>query len=733
MAHTYGWSPTTTATSIPSATAKRRDAATDVASVALMWVAAAYDDLRRAGPDRAEQVRHILACYVIPWFGPQTATVGDITYFMAHEWLLTLVGRQRAEPEDHPQVARVMDGEVGADRELSLREAAEMGEVSLATARRRWRDGELPGAYRDSHGHVRVPEPATAALRRARPERPVGLSRSVIADALWVLRRILAFARANGFVPPGFDPTEGLVAPAPDAAVARARRPSSQPRPLNFPECARIAAHLHPIHQLVLWLQRVMGLRISEAFGVLVDDVIDLGDSGVLLVRCQGGRPFRMRDDEGRVVAVTHKERTKTEAGSRALILPPAMLELLRIVVEAFHTDPETEDVDESCRLVPGLRTADHSGQLSFREAFETAAAAEGLASNDLGFRVSPHLLRKSVATDLAWQKGIEGAVRRRFLGHRASDDVFGRVYTLDHPELTPLAEVARVLEGLIRGSIGSLLVPTTRRVRWGHAHEHRSRAAHAEATLVAASWTVDPDSSLDPLCDTRRVSSELQVAETTARRWMRDGTLRCVIVCDCEGVERRWAKLSDVWAVRDRLADRVFLPDLAEELGVRYHEVYRTSRLLGLTLDQHPTSRQFEVPPEAANRLRAEYARVRALHQRSLKLAAAARLLDLAVSTVGLMARRGELDVDPETDSSNARFVTRASVEKCRIARPGNEPRDKLEQPTVALADVVRFTGRSRTELLDLVRAGILTEAPGRRPCELTASSLRAWMTAVA
>ena len=203
-------------------------------------------------------------------------------------------------------------------------------------------------------------------------------------------------------MPPGFDPTEGLVAPAPDAAVARARRPSSQPRPLNFPECARIAAHLHPIHQLVLWLQRVMGLRISEAFGVLVDDVIDLGDSGVLLVRGQGGRPFRMRDDEGRVVAVTHKERTKTEAGSRALILPPGMLELLCIVVEAFHTDPETEDVDESCRLVPGLRTADHSGQLSFREAFETAAAAEGLASNDLGFRVSPHLLRKSVATDLA-------------------------------------------------------------------------------------------------------------------------------------------------------------------------------------------------------------------------------------------------------------------------------------------------------------------------------------------
>ena len=213
----------------------------------------------------------------------------------------------------------------------------------------------------------------------------------------------------------------------------------------------------------------------------------------------------------------------------------------------------------------------------------------------------------------------------------------------------------------------------------------------------------------------------------------MRDGTLGCVIGCDGDGVERRWARLSDVWSLRDSLADRMFLPDLAEELGVRYHELYRVSRLLGLELGQHPTSRQFEVPPEAANRLRAEYARVRALHQRSVKLAAAARQLDLAVSTVGLMAKRGELDVDPETDSSRARFVTRASVERCRVARGGDPPRRRLEQATVPLGDVVRFTGRSRIELLDLVRAGVLAEVPGRGACEFTASSLRAWMTASA
>lgn len=135
----------------------------------------------------------------------------------------------------------------------------------------------------------------------------------------------------------------------------------------------------------------------------------------------------------------------------------------------------------------------------------------------------------------------------------------------------------------------------------------------------------------------------------------MRDGTLRCVIVADGDGIERRWARLSDVWALRDRLSDRVMLPDLAEELGVRYHELYQTCRRLGLELERHRTSRQFEICSEAAQLLRVEHARVRGLHQRSIKLAVVARRLNLAASTVGLMAKRGQLEVDPETDSSGA------------------------------------------------------------------------------
>ena len=155
---------------------------------------------------------------------------------------------------------------------------ARLSGMSLPTVRRRWRDGELPGAYRNPKGHIRVPHAALDAVRNKR-HTPTGLSQRYVADALWVLRRVLGFARANGLAQAGFDPTESLDAPTPDPAAARTRRPTRQPRPLTLPECARIAAHLQPVHQIVFWLQRIMGLRISEAFGVLLGDVIELGDT----------------------------------------------------------------------------------------------------------------------------------------------------------------------------------------------------------------------------------------------------------------------------------------------------------------------------------------------------------------------------------------------------------------------------------------------------------------------
>jgi hypothetical protein len=51
------------------------------------------------------------------------------------------------------------------------------------------------------------------------------------------------------------------------------------------------------------------------------------------------------------------------------------------------------------------------------------------------------------------------------------------------------------------------------------------------------------------------------------------------------------------------------------------------------------------------------------------MKFPAATVQLHLAASTVCLLAERGELDVDPETDSSWLRCVTRAAVRRNWVA----------------------------------------------------------------
>lgn len=61
----YAWSPT--ANPISDTLTPARELPHDIASVAGLWVSTAYDDLRRARPDRATQVR---------WIGRSRAAAG---------------------------------------------------------------------------------------------------------------------------------------------------------------------------------------------------------------------------------------------------------------------------------------------------------------------------------------------------------------------------------------------------------------------------------------------------------------------------------------------------------------------------------------------------------------------------------------------------------------------------------------------------------------------------------
>jgi hypothetical protein len=111
------------------------------------------------------------------------------------------------------------------------------------------------------------------------------------------------------------------------------------------------------------------------------------------------------------------------------------------------------------------------------------------------------------------------------------------------------------------------------------------------------------------------------------------------------------------------------------------------------------------------------------------MKLPAAARQLKLTFTTVRLLAVNGDLELDPETDTSGARFVTRRSVQTCWLAR--TEAKRRKAQPVAAVpfAEVLRFTGLGRRAVVDLIRAGALEELPGRRTCDITTTSLEVWL----
>ncbi len=312
------------------------------------------------------------------------------------------------------------------------------------------------------------------------------------------------------------------------------------------------------------------------------------------------------------------------------------MMELLHVAIEAFHTDPDTGQVDPTARLVPGI------------------------------------------------------------------------------------------LDDNIAAQISTLLTPTTRAGHWGRTNPLSYRADHANAVLGAAGWFVEPGDPHDPLCNANRVTDELGIVATSARRWMRDATIPSVVAPDANGVPGRYSRLSDVWAQRDRLAGVIHLTDLTEELGVRYDEIYRLMRHLGLAPAQqgaHPHRRRGR---GAASRARPGPCTPPSF----VKLPIASRQLKVSFTTVRLLVANGDLALDPETDTSGAGFVTRTSVRTCCLARNEAKHPKARSVATVPSPKVVRFTGLGRRAIVDLVRQGLLEDLPGRRPtCEITTTSLDAWL----
>lgn len=695
-------------------------------AVAWSWHAEHYEHFRRAAPGRAAEAAASLRRHLLPFFAglrvdeierscpscdndyasdipcPRRGRHREVKAFILH-----LAGRGETS------VADVAAGGRGdAEGEVTVDQAAELCGVHRSSVKRWLRAGQLPGArIHPDTGRRMIPVVALEAAGKLGAASGRGLSRAYASDLVWMLRSILGVACTHGWI--SHNPADDMRALVPDPATARTPPPRERPRPLTLAECHAAAAHLHLPHQAAMWLQRLLGLRVAEAFGPRVGDLLDDGDHGLVVIRRQGGKAFLTRDDAGKVVTVDAVDGTKTAHSYRVLAVPATLMRLLRVLIAAYHTDPASGEIDLTARLIPGLREPDRGGVGAYTTALGEALRAVGLAAEHLGFRIGSHHLRKSLATDLAYAD-VDDLVQRRVLGHVAGHDVHARHYLLDTPASEAHLQVARQLDDSVEAEIGDLLVSTPKRPNFGRDHPIRQRLDFVEAVLAEA-WGQVRGGDTEPLLGTRDVAELLGEPVTTVRRWMREGKLPTVTATDRFGAERRMVRHSDVQALVAEQQQRWTLPDAAEQLGVSYQEAWKAFYRLGLDATRAPNG-TLRLDGDAVDALRVEFARIARLHERSVRVADAAREVRVRPDAIYKAIRRGELVQDPETDGAGARYVTRASLEAYR-QRP-----DRARHAPPTRGDGNEATADADGDAVDLIPLRELGELTGLTPHQLKA-----------
>ena len=478
-----------------------------------------------------------------------------------------------------------------------------------------------------------------------------------VQNYLWILREIVTYARL-------------LDATTPDYTCMLSVVPNDEPRQdvqlVSIADCVQIAANLHVVHQLMLWLLRLCGLRISEAYGLTVSRFfVDDDGTGFLIVDHQDGWCVKRDKDGGRHSAP--RKTPKTKAGYRLMPLPALLTALIGNIIAAFHTDADGV-INPLARLVPTIQSA-NGGKDGFRTALKAAARALDLdvdaSDDDTKSNLRPHDLRKNFGTDLAWSDEIQPLLKRRAMGHRAGDDVFELVYTLDTRLKKHLGPVAAMFdEQLAVAGITTLMVPTIHRPLYLKSADP-TLIASINAPLAEAGWQIDenPDE-----IDVAEAAALLGMVETATRRLFVNGHI------PARKSRKEWrATRTDVLGYRDRLSGFRLLPDIADDAGISYDAAYMEVKRLGIVVEKDSYTRQLLYTPAHATLIVAAVRQTQALRDRSMTIAEAmATLGSRSHSAINKLADEGVLHIDTETDASGKRYVTRASVEAERNRRLG-------------------------------------------------------------
>lgn len=410
------------------------------------------------------------------------------------------------------------------------------------------------------------------------------------------------------------------------------------------------------------------GLRISEAFGLLVGGLIlDGKQHGYLVVDQEGGQ-FQIRDDAGTRQRVRRKKTLKTGAAYRVVALADPLTRLLLAIIAVYHT-AEDGTIDLSARLVPVIR-AEEGGAASFRAALSAAARSLKLApDNPDDYSVTPHGLRKAFNTDLARDHDLPRVVRLRTMGHRAGSSVNDLVHTLDRRLRKDVRPAAKSLEKQLGAATATLMIPTAIRAGYGGAQVQRVRTLYVPR-LCELGWQVDPRAGHIGVAE---AAGHLGLAESTTRGLMAAGTLPAVK--DARGRSTTLSAVLDYRAAY--LEGRRRLGDVARDCAATYPLVYGLVQRLGLAREKDKAGDFLRGEDDVAV-ITGECARLAALDVRAVAIGQAAALLGTRHKTsVHDFVAQGRPCYDAERDGGGDRRITRPPARaEHRGSKGGERPR---------------------------------------------------------
>jgi integrase len=470
-----------------------------------------------------------------------------------------------------------------------------------------------------------------------------------------------------------------------------------------------VTAYLPVVSQLLIWLERCLGVRISEGFGPLVEDFSrDEHGRGWLRIDKQGGLTGVERNPlTGELETMTHKHRTKTRAGQRGIPLPHMLADLLEAVIKIFHTDLLGSPIPQA-RLVPGIGKDDAAGQSTYRTKLRVAREAAGA-------KFLPHALRGSLITDMI-NAGIDERVRFAYAGHEneGARNIQARHYDQGVPAES-LLEVAELLDDLLAAELTSLgptglIMPTTQREQWGRDTRLGKSSEALESLLLATGWWIMPAADArGPILDVRQVQDRLGVGRSSVMRYIDSGELQAFQ--DTWGSRQVWKVYED--DLREYIARRgTALASLVEETGWDYHPLWQLSEKLGLAPHRQPRHAVLLTDDEV-ERLLTAVSDTETEESSGLTVAEAASMLQVSAASVDLLLDHGYLALVPTHDRTNraARRIDRASASAYLQAYPIERAAD--EGPTCTLLQAASHLGCDRRTVPRLIDARILATIP--------------------